>query len=204
MAERSDDTALRALAAFKSGVALCFPPRSKAGFYDVEPVMLFCGCAAKTKDMKTIFVFAAIALGLLAGCASHPPAAPTSGLEATDDFKIEEAVYGYLLEKHPWDSSAYGAIYLETGDDRAAALIKKLPRPILPLKPVSQAKRQPNLAPVDLKTGKPGILLSARAVDPTNGVSEAVGTWDAGAEAKGLYAFVLMEMDGQWTIQSAK
>ena len=125
-------------------------------------------------------------------------------MEASDNFRIELAVYGWLLGKHPWGDSNYAAIFLDAGDDRAAALIKQFPKHVPPLKPVSQAEQQPNLAPVDRATGKPGVLLTAKAVDPTNGVSEAIGTWSAGTEQKGLYAFVLMEMDSQWTIQSAK
>jgi hypothetical protein len=157
--------------------------------------------------MKTILILAALLIGLLAGCRTHRPAEPSGAgqaFEAGDDFKIEAAVYGYLLDKHPWDSGACGAIYLETGDARAMALVKKFPKAVLPLKPVSQAKRQPTLAPTDLSTGKPGVLLSAKAMDPTNGVSEAVGTWYAGEGMSGLYAFVLVETDGQWTIQSVK
>ncbi len=159
--------------------------------------------------MKTVSVFAAIFLGLLAGCASHwhtQPAEESSAIremEASDNFKIEAAVYGYLLEKHPWESN-YAAIFLGASDERAAVLIKKFPKKVPPLKPVSQAERQPNQALIDWDTGKPGVLLTAKAVDPTNGVSEAVGTWYAGEGQTGLYAFVLMEMDGRWTIQSVR
>ncbi|HTY85837.1 MAG TPA: hypothetical protein VMB80_00105 [Candidatus Acidoferrum sp.] len=160
--------------------------------------------------MKTIPIIAVIWLGLLAGCASHQQANPTSAsgairqMEASDEAKIELAVYSYLLMKQPWGNNDFGAIFIEADEARVGTLANKFPNYIPPLKPASQAHRQPNQAPMDLATGKPGVLLTAKAVDPTNGVSEAVGTWDAGAEAKGLYAFVLMEMDGQWTIQSAK
>ncbi len=152
---------------------------------------------------------AAVGLGLLAGCTSHRHAklpeesSAIREMEASDDFKIETAVYGYLLEKHPW-AGGYAVIYLEAGDKRAAALIKEFPKHVPPLKPASRAERQPNQAPMDRDTGKPGVMLSAKAVDPTNGVSEAVGTWYAGEGQTGLYAFVLVEMDSQWTIQSVK
>lgn len=154
--------------------------------------------------MKAISIVAAVLLGLLAGCRTHQPAPQSQTFEAGDDFKIEAAVYGYLLEKHPWDGGEYAVIFLEAGDDRAAALIKKFPKYVPPLKPVSEAERRPNQAPTDKSTGKPSVILSAKAVDPTNGVSEAVGTWYAGEGLTGLYAFVLVEMDGQWTIQSVK
>jgi hypothetical protein len=157
--------------------------------------------------MKTISICAALFLGLLPGCRTHPaaePSGPGRAFEATADFKIEAAVYGYLLEKHPWDGGKYAAIFLEAGDDRAAALIRKFPKHIPPLKPISKAERRPNQAPTDKDTGKPGVILSAKAVEPGNSVSEAVGTWDAGGGASGLYAFVLVEVNGQWTIQSVK
>jgi len=157
--------------------------------------------------MKTVLIFAALFLCLLAGCRTHPPAEPSNpgpAFEASDDFKIEAAVYGYMLEKYSWDSGAYGAIYLEAEDNRAAALIRKIPKHSLPLKPISKAERRPNQAPIDRGTGKPGVILNAKAVDPTNGVSEAVGTWYAGEGRAGLYAFVLVEMDRVWTIQSVK
>src|SRR5208282_1051979 len=101
-------------------------------------------------------------------------------LEASDDFKIEAAVYGYLLEKHPWGNGEYAAIFLEGNDARVAALARKFPHHVPPLKPAVQAQLVPNQAPVDKVTGKPGLLLSAKAVDPTNGVSEAIGTWNGG------------------------
>jgi hypothetical protein len=158
--------------------------------------------------MKAISIVAAVCLGLLSGCASHKQAkAPSAGqiFEAGDDFKIEKAVYGYLLEKHPWgDNGGYAAIFLTGSDDRVAALIKKFPKQVPPLKPGDRVQRSPNQAPIDKDTGKPGMILSAKAVDPTNGVSEAVGTWYAGGAVSGLCAFVLVKVDGEWTIQSAR
>jgi hypothetical protein len=65
-------------------------------------------------------------------------------------------------------------------------------------------QQSPNQAPIDKDTGKPGLILSAKAVDPTNGVSEAIGTWNAGEAVSGLYAFVLVKIYGEWTIQSVQ
>ena len=162
--------------------------------------------------MKTISIVAAVFLCLLAGCASHQPATAAKGkassasqkFEASDDFKIETAVYGYLLEKHPWDNDQYAAIILRGTDSRVAALIKKLPNHLPPLKPVSRAQLRSGQTPIDRDTGKPAMVLSAKAMDPTNGVSEAVGTWYGGEDASGLYAFVLVEVNGEWTIQGVK
>jgi hypothetical protein len=85
-----------------------------------------------------------------------------------------------------------------------SALIKIFPHHVPPLKPGDRAQLRPNQAPIDKDTGKPGMIFSAKAMDPTNGVSEAVGTWYGGEAVSGLYAFVLVEMDGKWTIQSVK
>ena len=160
--------------------------------------------------MKSVSLLAALCLCLLAGCASHRqvkhPKESIDGrkIEAGDDFKIEVAVYANLLNKHPWAGGKYTAIFLQSGDDRLAALIKQFPRLAPPLKPGNRAQLRPNQAPRDQDTGKPALLLSAKAVDPTNGVSEAVGSWNGGETESGLYAFVLVEMNGNWTIQSAQ
>jgi hypothetical protein len=47
-------------------------------------------------------------------------------------------------------------------------------------------------------------MLSAKAVDPTNGVSEAIGTWNGGEAVSGTSAFVLMKTDGGWIVQSVQ
>ena len=157
--------------------------------------------------MKTISVFAAVCLGLLAGCASHQQAEKSGAsrkFEAGDDFKIEAAVYGYLLERHFSGQGEYSAIFLAGSDAWVAALIRKFPNHVPPIKPSNRVQLRPNQAPVDKDTGKPALILSAKAMDPTNDVSEAVGTWYAGEAVSGLCAFVLVKVDGEWTIQSAK
>ena len=159
--------------------------------------------------MKTISVFAAVCLGLLAGCVSHRQVEKTAAghsqqFESRDDFKIEMAVYGYLLGKHPWGNGEYTAIFLEGSDAWVAALIRKFPNHVPPIKPSNRVQLRPNQTPTDKDTGKPAMILSAKAMDPTNGVSEAVGTWYGGEAVSGLSAFVLVKVDGEWTIQSAK
>jgi len=160
--------------------------------------------------MKAISIVAAVFLCLLAGCSTGKQAGKPSEsrkpevTDVSDDFKIEKAVYGYLLEKHPWDSGEYTAIFLTGSDDRVVALIKKFPKHVPPLKPNDRVQRSPNQAPIDKDTGKPGLILSAKAVGPTNGVSEAIGTWYAGEAVSGLSAFVLVKVDGEWIIQSVQ
>jgi hypothetical protein len=160
--------------------------------------------------MKASSIVAALFLCLMLGCSTGKQAGtPRESqkpdvTDVSDDFKIEMAVYGYMLEKHPWDSGEYTAIFLEGSDDRVAALNGKYPHHVPPIKPGDRMQRIPNQAPIDKDTGKPALILSAKAVGPTNGVSEALGTWYAGEAVSGLYAFVLMNVDGVWTIQSAQ
>ncbi len=157
--------------------------------------------------MKTVFIFAAVCLGLLAGCASQPQAENSGAsrkFEAGDDFKIAMAVYGYLLERHFSDPGECAAIFLEGSDAWVAALIRKFPNHVPPIKPSSRMQLLPNQTPVDKDTGKPAMILGVEAMDPTNGVAEAIGTWYAGGAVSGLYAFVLVKVDGAWTIQSVQ
>jgi hypothetical protein len=166
--------------------------------------------STRDKNMKAISIVVALFLCLLAGCSTGKQegnsreSRKTDITDINDDFKIEMAVYGYMLEKHPWDSGEYAAIFIEGGDDRVAALIRKFPHHVPSIKPGDRMQRSPNQAPIDKDTGKFGLILSAKAVGPTNGVSEAIGTWYAGEAASGLYAFVLVEVDGEWTIQSVQ
>ena len=163
-------------------------------------------CVSVVK-MKTVFIFAAVFLCLLAGCRTNQKADDFSNsrkLESRDDFKIEMAVYSYLLEKHPWDNGEYTAVFLEGNDAWVAALIRKSPNHVPPIKLSNRMQLHPNQAPIDKDTGKSAIILSAKAMDPTNDVSEAIGTWYAGEAVSGLSAFVLVKVDGRWTIQSVK
>ena len=170
------------------------------------PSLQYAPCPSVVK-MKTVFIFAAVFLCLLAGCRTNQKAddfSTSRKLESRDDFKIEMAVYGYLLEKHPWDNSEYTAVFLEGNDAWVAALIRKFPNHVPPIKLSNRMQLHPNQAPIDKDTGKSAIILSAKAMDPTNDVSEAIGTWYAGEAVSGLSAFVLVKVDDRWTIQSVK
>jgi len=159
--------------------------------------------------MKTILIACALLLCLLAGCATDRDSEGNNGghaqkIEKTDDFKIKAAVYGYLLQQHFLDGGGYTAIFLEGSDAEVAALIRKFPNHVPPLKPSDRAQIRPHQTPLDKDTGKPAIVLSAKALDPTNGASEAIGTWYGGEAVSGLCAFVLVKAHGEWTIQSAR
>ena len=78
--------------------------------------------------MKAISIVAALFPALAAASAANAnPVRAGNSRPGDDDFKIEKAVYGYLLEKHLWDSGEYAAIFFAADDDRVAALIKKFP-----------------------------------------------------------------------------
>ena len=159
--------------------------------------------------MKTVSIIAALFLCLLVGCRTGKHSTITrngsaQGFESRDDFQIELQVYRYLLQRDLWSSGEYTAVFLAGNDAEVAALLRKLPAHVPPLKPGNRALLHPKETPMDKDTGKPAMVLSAKAMDPTNGVSEAIGTWYAGESASGLYAFVLMKLNGQWTIQSVR
>jgi hypothetical protein len=159
--------------------------------------------------MKVVFILTAVFLCLLAGCSTNKyseeyNSGRSQNLEDLDEFKIEAAVYGYLLERHFSDQDEYTAIFLEGSDARVAALIRKFPNHVPPIKPSDRIQLHPNQTPIDKDTGKLAMILSAKAMDPTNGVAEAIGTWYAGGAVSGLYAFVLVKVGGEWTIQSVK
>src|ERR1035438_3909546 len=102
--------------------------------------------------MKTISIVAAVCLGLLAGCASHQQAKKSDAsrkFEASDEFKIEAAVYGYLLERHFSDQGEYSAIFLEGSDAWVAAMIRKFPNHVPPIKPSNRMQLHPNQTPID-------------------------------------------------------
>lgn len=159
-----------------------------------------------------ISMMVGVCLCLLTGCVSPKPtnavnanaSAPGQKFKVDDNFQIEAAVYRYLLEKHPWGNGEYAAIFLEGDEARVAAFIRIFPEHVPPLKPSRKAQLDGNQAPVDKDTGRPGLLLSAKAVDPTNDVSEAIGNWNGGPAATGVSAFVLLKADGKWTIQSVQ
>jgi hypothetical protein len=91
----------------------------------------------KKKFMKIALIFVVLLVCGLAGCRTGKQAEESGTsrkLESRDDFKIEMAVYGYLLEKHPWDNGEYTAVFLEGNDAWVAALIRKFPNQVPPIK----------------------------------------------------------------------
>jgi hypothetical protein len=161
----------------------------------------------KNKFIKIVLIIVVLLVCGLTACRTGKPAEKSDAsreFEASDEFKIEAAVYGYLLERNFSDRVEYSAIFLEGSDAWVAALIRKFPNHVPPIKPSNRMQLHPNQTPIDEDTGKPAMILSAKAMEPTNDVSEAIGTWYAGGALSGMYAFVLVKADGEWAIQSAK
>ena len=71
---------------------------------------------------------------MLAGCKTpanlremDPASAPR--IEATDSFKIQEVVYGYLLQRDFWSTGEYSAVFLKANDGEFEALLRKFLEP---------------------------------------------------------------------------
>ena len=156
--------------------------------------------------MKTALIFAACFLCLLAGCASDKYSearggVPPQKLKDTDAFKIDEAVYACLLQRHFWDGGEYTAIFLQGEDAEVDAIRRDFPNHVPPIKPGSRAKLHPNRTPIDRDTGKPAMILGVDASEPADDTVEAVGTWYAGGAASGHYTFSLKKLNGEWMIE---
>ncbi len=151
--------------------------------------------------MRTRLLFVVLALAL-AGCGTSPYAVKFS--EDTDDFKIKQAVIGYLLDRHFWENGDYSAIFIGGEDSEVTALIRNFPNHIPPTKPAFRAELRSNRAPLDKDTGRPGIILSAEPSDPTGDTVDAVGRWYAGEMVSGVRLFSLRKTGGDWIIESVK
>ena len=151
----------------------------------------------------------AFSIFVFAGCvaARHPLESDVAlfrNVENSDAFKIDRIVYGYLLQRHFWDNGEYSAVFLQGSDAEVAALIRTFPDHIPPIKTGDRAVLHPNQTPIDRETGRPAMILSVDALDPTNGTVEAVGTWYAGEAVSGLYTFVLKKTGDDWVLESVR
>lgn len=168
-----------------------------------------------------------LALGLLAaanGCASHKEtivfsdegqiraqaartavSAAQKRLEKADELKIEQVIIGYLLEQHFWDLADYSAVFLQADDAQVAAMMKKYPDHVPPIKPSSRAQVQTHKTPVDKDSNKPAMILSAEVNEPNADDSvDAIGRWYAGDAATGFRAFHLKKDGDDWQILQVK
>ncbi len=121
-----------------------------------------------------------------------------------DLFKVEVAVYSYLLQRHFWDDGGYSAVFLQGDDDEVDTLIKAFPNHVPPVKRSYSADLQPNRTPVDKETGKPAMILSVDTLDPEGDTVQAIGRWYAGGAVSGFYTFTLKKDGADWVVESAK
>ena len=142
------------------------------------------------------------ALLIVAGCGTFSDYDPRPPLETREEFKIEQVVYAYLLEQDIWSDRDYSAVFLKGSDEEVAALLQRFPKHVPPLKPSTGADVQPNRTPRDKETGRPGVILSATASEPTGDQAEAFGNYYGGALFSGMYVFELRRVGGEWRIEN--
>jgi len=122
-------------------------------------------------------------------------------LEKADELKIEQVVFGYLLDRHFWDLADYSAVFLQADDAQVKAMMKKFPDHAPPIKDSVHSIVQPHKTPLDADTRKPAMILSAEVNEPNaDGTVDAIGRWYAGDAVTGFRAFHLNKVDNEWQI----
>ncbi|HEX4350515.1 MAG TPA: hypothetical protein VH251_09010 [Verrucomicrobiae bacterium] len=174
----------------------------------------------KFKIQLTLVLFAFATLALATGCASHKdkivftddadiraamasastlPAQPR--LEKADELKIEQLVFGYLLDRHFWDLADYSAVFLQADDSQVKAMIQKYPDHVPPIKYSYRVVAKPHKTPLDADTYKPAMILSVDVNEPNaDETVDAIGRWYAGDAVTGFRAFHLQKVDADWQI----
>jgi len=173
---------------------------------------------------KILLMFAAVVVAT--GCASHketihfsdeadihsaiaasvvPSASPQKHLEKADQLKIEQIVFGALLEGHFWDASDYSAVFLQADDAQVSALMQAYPHHNPPIKPSYHALLQAHKTPLDKDTDRPAMILSVDVNEPNDDDSvNAIGRWFAGDAVSGFHLFTLKKVEGAWQVVSVK
>jgi hypothetical protein len=158
------------------------------------------GCASHKE--KIVFSDADEVRAAVANAATEPV---QRRLEKADQLKIEQLVFGYLLERHFWDLADYSAVFLQTDDAQVADMIKKYPNHVPPIKQSFHASIQSHRAPVDRDTDKPAMILNVDVNEPNPDNSvDAIGRWYAGDAVTGFRAFHLQKVDGDWQIADVR
>ena len=126
-------------------------------------------------------------------------------MEKADELKIEQLIFGYLLERHFWDLADYSAVFLQADEAQIRAMIKKYPEHVPPIKQNVHADVQPHRTPLDKDTHKPAMILSVDVNEPNADNSvDAIGRWYAGDAVTGFRAFHLKKADHDWQITEVK
>ena len=163
-------------------------------------LVMAAGCA--TNQEKIVFTDDA-AVRAAAASVIQPPEQKKLG--QADDLKIEQLIFGYLLERRFWDMPDYSAVFLSADDAQVAVMMKKYPAHHPPIKKSSHVTVQPHQTPMDKDTHKPAMILSADVNEPNADDSvDALGRWYAGDAVTGFRAFNFKKVDGEWQIASVK
>ena len=146
---------------------------------------------------------------MLAGCKTpanlremDPASAPR--IETTDSFKVQEIVYGYLLQRDLWSTGEYTAVFLKASDAEFEAFLRKFPNHVPRLKSSDRLRLRGASSPTDKETGRPAMVLAALASDTDGDHVEAIGTYFAGPMVSGKYVFRLRKRGSDWAIESVK
>jgi hypothetical protein len=152
-----------------------------------------------TSYRTLLFPFCAL---WLTGCGTFSDYDPRPPLETREEFKVEQAVYAYLLNQDIWTERDYSAVFLKGSDEEVEALLRRFPNHVPPLKPSTAADVHPNRTPLDKETGKPGVILSATVSEPAGNKAEAIGNYYGGSMFSGMYVFELQKDGDEWVIES--
>jgi hypothetical protein len=126
-------------------------------------------------------------------------------LEKADELKIEQLIFGYLLEGHFWDAGDYTAVFIQADDSQVDALIKKYPNHVPPIKQSDHALVQAHHTPMDKDTNRSAMILSADVNEPNADDSvDAIGRWYAGDAVTGFHQFHLIKLNDDWQIAEVK
>ena len=165
-------------------------------------LVLAAGCATHKNKDKIAFSDDA-EIRAAAASAVVPPV--QKKLDKADELKIEQLIFGYLLERHFWDLADYSAIFLQADDAQVAGMMKKYPNHIPPIKQSFHAYLPGHRTPVDKDTNKPAMILSADVNEPNADDSvDALGRWYAGDAVAGFRAFHVKKTGGDWQIVTVK
>jgi len=168
--------------------------------------------------MKSRNIFsAACIVCLLAGCSTDKEKVGTGGavvatpvppeprtLAQADLFKVEIAIYDYMLQPQFWTASKYTTVFVQGGDAEFNAVIQRFPNHVPPIKPTGRAHLLTTGILMDKDTGGVAILLSTSTGDALGDTVQAEGRWFASSDVSGFHTFTLQHTNGDWRIESVK
>ena len=165
--------------------------------------LLFSGCGMDREPIQ----FGGEHMQTVSGPTETPVRASTPQvpkLAKEDLFKVEVAVYSYLLRGKTWEAGDYSAVFVQGDDDELDALMKEFPHHVPPLKPSFDADMRPNRTPLDRQTGQAAMILNVDTRVSGADQVQAIGKWHAGGTVSGFYSFSLRKIGGDWVIESVK